>query len=104
MPMSKPMQRVWDELVVPYDKGLDAYDFTSEQMVEVRHQDGTHLYFHCAMAKVFENDWVAVFTEHNGTHLFSRGDIEYVRVWGNKQFICSTDDEIVEDDDDAENG
>lgn len=56
--------------------GLEAQDFT--KTVHVSHHDGSTLAFHWAFA-VASGDYVAVFTEHHGYHLFHREDIKSYR-------------------------
>lgn len=79
--MSKQMQRVWDEKVVPMEETLTAYDFSGMKMVEIRHEDGSIMYFYSAFAHMVEPNYIVVFTEHNGTHLFHIEDLEGVREW-----------------------
>lgn len=75
--MSVTMRKV-HEFAKFLDEKFTAYDFPQNQVVEVNHGDGTRYVFHCAFAKLVEcndQEWLMVFTEHNGFHVFSVGDL-----------------------------
>lgn len=42
--------------------------------VDIVHEDGSHLHFNFAFA-LSADPWFVVFTEHNGRHLFNKGDV-----------------------------
>ena len=50
-----------------------------DYIVEYKHMDGTCACLHHAYCVELAGDWVAIFTEHNGSHLLNKGDLEYVR-------------------------
>ena len=71
------------ERAVQHDKELTAHMFKYNSLVVVVHEDGTRLEFRYAFTKVFSGhkDFISVFTEHNGTHTFAKGDLESIHVW-----------------------
>jgi hypothetical protein len=75
--MSVTMKKV-HEFAEFLDKKFTAYDFKPNGIVRVNHGDGTRYEFHCAFAKLVtcnEQEWLMVFSEHNGFHVFSVGDL-----------------------------
>jgi hypothetical protein len=76
--MSRDMQHVYDTMVKPKENTLKADMFHPEMCVDVWHQDGTTYHFACAFAELYryaEQEYLAVYTEHNGYHLFSVDDL-----------------------------
>lgn len=57
------------------DKKLTAYDFNPYSMVEIIHEEGTILHYKSAFTKEWK-DWVFVFTEHHGTHVYHISDLK----------------------------
>ena len=86
MAMSVLMQKVHD-LAMLYDKNLRAENFDPYMIVVVRHEDQTLYQFHSAFLMELndpaycygheddDDGWVIVFSEHNGTHVFAKGDL-----------------------------
>ncbi len=69
------------ELALNYDAKLLATDPRFRRTVEIGHEDGS--YFKWCNAFLMENEeWIFVFTEHFGFHLFDSDDL--------KSFICYT--------------
>lgn len=60
------------------DKKLSAYDFHPDQLVMIIHEEGSILTFRSAFTKEWK-DWVLVFTEHHGTHVYHKSDLN---LWG----------------------
>lgn len=66
------------------DKKIDIYDFIvrrNARVVAVQHMDGSYLEFHSACFRKLSKDFFAVFTEHHGTKVYHREDVEFVREW-----------------------
>lgn len=75
--MSINMQFV-DSKMQEISKSLTARDFNPYQVVVVRHDDQSELKFTHAFCSLWHyqgEDYLMVFTEHNGHHLFSVGDL-----------------------------
>lgn len=70
--VAERVHRTPDHLIAA---GLQAGDFTRE--VTVRHHDGSVLVFEHAFT-VTAGDHHAVFTEHNGYHVFHREDVTQI--------------------------
>ena len=51
------------------------------KIVGVRHRDGSYLEFHSAAWKQIDEEFMAVFTEHQGDHLYHREDIFTIHEW-----------------------
>jgi hypothetical protein len=64
-----------EEIAQAHDKMLGAGDFKSDRLVLIRHGDGTHLFFRCAFLMRLE-EWVVVFSEHNGFHCYAIADLD----------------------------
>ena len=61
-------------LAQEYDKTLQADDSRFRRSVAINHEDGSH--FHCKNAfLLIKEDWIIVFTEHFGTHIFDQSDL-----------------------------
>ena len=76
-PASKGLTAAREEMNA-VDQGLTAYDFHDGNCVYVQHADGTEYRFNSAFAKLYRLDdveYLWVFTEHNGCHAFSIGDL-----------------------------
>lgn len=57
------------------DAGLTAYDFEWGARVYIKHEDGTELDFNYAFVRK-EDEWVFIFTEHHGFHVYHMEDLE----------------------------
>lgn len=57
------------------DSGLKATDFQWNARVYVLHEDGSEMDFNYAFL-MKDEDWVFVFTEHNGFHVWHLEDLE----------------------------
>lgn len=55
-------------------KKLTAYDFNLCSLVAIIHEDGTNLYYKSAFTREWK-DWIFVFTEHHGSHVYHKSDI-----------------------------
>lgn len=70
------------------DKKLSAYDFHPYSLVEIIHEEGTILHYKSAFTREWK-DWIFVFTEHHGTHVYHKSDLHgygtYVRQEQEKQ-------------------
>jgi hypothetical protein len=66
------------ELANSTDAKLTAYEFHPTDLVFIIHEEGTTLTFRSAFLREWK-DWVIIFTEHHGTHVYSKGDLSY---WG----------------------
>ena len=53
---------------------LTAYDFNPCSLVELLHEEGTNLYYKSAFTREWK-DWIFVFTEHHGYHVYHKSDI-----------------------------
>ena len=51
------------------------------KVVSVQHSDGSYFEFHSAIVRSLDTQWVAVFTEHHGNHLFYKEDVECIKKW-----------------------
>jgi hypothetical protein len=60
------------------DKKLSAYDFHCDSLVEIIHEEGTVLHYKSAFTQEWK-DWIFVFTEHHGTHVYHKSDLSS---WG----------------------
>ncbi len=43
--------------------------------VFIRHDDGTTYYFRYAFVQEMEGEWLAVYTEHHGFHVFHKDEV-----------------------------
>lgn len=57
------------------DDKLTAYDFQHGSRVYVKHEDGTELDFNSAFLQK-DDEWVYIFTEHHGFHVYHLEDLE----------------------------
>lgn len=57
-----------------YDKKLKATDFHSKNCVYILHEEGTQLFYKSAFLKTWK-DYVLVFTEHHGFHVYHKTDL-----------------------------
>lgn len=57
------------------DKKLTAYDFHYHEMVLIQHEDGAILTWRSAFLREWK-DYVFVFTEHHGYHVYHKSDLE----------------------------
>ncbi len=53
---------------------LSAYDFHSYSLVQIIHEEGTILHYKSAFTREWK-DWIFVFTEHHGTHVYHKSDL-----------------------------
>ncbi|NIQ15816.1 MAG: hypothetical protein GTO02_15895, partial [Candidatus Dadabacteria bacterium] len=53
---------------------LSAYDFDPYSLVEIVHEEGTILHYKSAFIKEWK-DYILVFTEHHGTHVYHKSDL-----------------------------
>lgn len=76
-----------EQVAKEIDKKLSAYDFNPYSLTEIIHEEGTILHYRSAFAKEWQ-DWIFVFTEHHGTHVYHKSDLyswgTYVRKDGEK--------------------
>lgn len=82
--MSVDLQKAHDRML-EIGESLTAYDFDSNMWVYVKHQDGTEYRFNSAFAFKYiinNQDFLLVFTEHNGYHAFSIGDLDMEAQFG----------------------
>jgi hypothetical protein len=70
------------------DLGLTASMFGPSNLVFIIHEEGTTLTFRNAFIKEFK-DYLMIFTEHHGTHVYHRGDLSH---WG--QYIQKEDETL----------
>ena len=56
------------------DKKLSAYDFHVDSLVHIIHEEGTILAYRSAFTKEWK-DYIFVFTEHHGTHVYHKSDL-----------------------------
>lgn len=86
--MGVPIQRVYD-IAVEMEKKFTAHDFKSGSAVRVYHDDGTDYWFENAFAQIYYDkdhgdegmadhpgEWLMVFTEHHGTHVFHLDELK----------------------------
>ena len=91
--MGKPMQRIYD-VAVEMGKKHTAHDFKHRSAVAVRHDDGTDYWFKNAFAIIYYDkdhgdegmtmypgEWLMVFTEHHGIHVFHFDELENWAAW-----------------------
>ena len=64
-----------EALQVAKEVKLTAYDFNPYGMVEIIHEEGTILHYKSAFTREWK-DWVFVFTEHHGTHVYHVTDLK----------------------------
>ena len=58
------------------DKQLTTRDFKPGEAVILHHEEGTQLFYRSAFLERWK-DWVLVFTEHHGFHVYHRSDLSY---------------------------
>jgi hypothetical protein len=58
-----------------YDRTLMADDDRFGRKVSLVHEDGSTLYFDLAFLMTVDKVWLAVFTEHHGTHVYHIDDL-----------------------------
>ena len=66
------------------DKAIDIKDFIKNKMartVAIKHCDRSYLEFHSACFKKYNKDFFMVFTEHHGSHLYHKDDVECICEW-----------------------
>ncbi len=78
-----------EELARTVDMKISAYDFGPSSLVFVLHEEGTTLTFRSAFIKEFK-DYIIIFTEHHGTHVYHRGDLSH---WG--QYTQKADEKLL---------
>ena len=49
------------------------------KIIEMQHMDGTYCKFTSACFREIAKDWIAIYTEHHGTRLYHKDDLEWVR-------------------------
>ena len=59
---------------------LTAYDFLSKY-IEILHQDGSKFIYNYACYEEIDDQWCAIFSEHNGFNVFCKSDIEWIKEW-----------------------
>lgn len=89
--------------VEEYRKGQGPVHPKHNHFVQIIHEDGTTLFFDHAWACCYEGEYLVVFTEHNGEHIFSTGDLLGYAQWENRIDVpaVSRDDVIQREDDDG---
>lgn len=73
-----------------YDKTLRADDKRFDRTTVVNHEDGSHFLFMNAFAcsygftheKLGKQEYILVFTEHHGTHVYSSDDVTVFSISG----------------------
>ena len=71
---SIPHKAIRDK-VEAYDSHLLATDSRFRRVVVLRHEDGAYLHLPSAFLMRVEGEWIAVFTEHHGVHVYHAGDL-----------------------------
>lgn len=78
------------KIVEEMDKKIDLYDFIvrkRERIIAVQHGDGSYLEFHSACCRKISKHFFAVFTEHQGTHLYHTDDIDWIKEWKRPKYL-----------------
>ena len=80
--MSKQLQKAYED-ATEHDKTLTAGMFCYDTLVTVKHEDGTEYHFRYAFVHQTEEfeDYLFVYTEHNGFHVYHKADLEYWQEW-----------------------
>jgi len=63
---------------------LDPKDFIVKKrarVIAVYHGDRSYLEFHSACFREISEDFMAVFTEHHGYHVYHVDDVDWIREW-----------------------
>lgn len=76
--MIRTNYREVEELARKVDSKLLAYDFGSGDIAFIIHEEGSTLLFQNAFVREFK-DYIIIFTEHHGTHVYHRGNLSH---WG----------------------
>ena len=71
----KAARKIADEI----DKTLFITDFRN--MVEIMHEDGTHLKINHACYNDLDDEWLAIFSEHHGVFVYHKEDLIWVKEW-----------------------
>lgn len=72
-----------------YANKLKAGDFNPYHHVTVQHEDGTLFNFSSAFARklwIKNEKYIAVFTEHQGLHVFAEGDLDTKNCYGGYRY------------------
>jgi hypothetical protein len=75
------------DLAIEIDKKLSLYDFIVKKqcrIISIKHGDGSYLEFHSACFRKLNKEWMAVFTEHHGTHIYHYEDVKDIEEWFGK--------------------
>jgi len=75
------------ELAAEMNKTLLATDPRLRRAVKIIHDEGTVLFFDYAFAENHE-DWVFIFTEHHGHHVYHESDVlvyQYERIYDDEE-------------------
>ena len=75
MVMSTGLQAIMAR-AAEYDSKLLATDPRFRRLVMLTHEDGSVLYFRYAFILIVDSEWVAVFTEHHGPHVYHQEDLQ----------------------------
>jgi len=64
------------------DIGIEKFSINGHnRVIAIKHHDGSYLEFHSAVSKEIDKEWLAVFTEHHGNHIYYHEDIKFVTEW-----------------------
>lgn len=73
------------------DKKITLYDLMDEnnniRIVAIQHMDRSYLEFWSACYKELNNDWIAIFTEHHGFHVYPKDEVEWVKEWYSPKIV-----------------
>jgi hypothetical protein len=69
-----------NDMDIVLDDDIDYMDLCNR--VEVRHLDGSEVYFNNALLREEENDWFTIHTEHLGNMRLNKGDCEHIAIDG----------------------
>jgi hypothetical protein len=78
------------EVANKMDGQLWASDFAPSDLVLIIHEEGTSFTFQSAFLKTWK-DWIFIFSEHHGTHVYNRDDLYFWAQYNRK------DDEPLKD-------
>lgn len=77
------------KLAEEMDKTLNTHDFVvskRSRVVAVKHTDGSYLEFHSACFRKLSKKFMVVFTEHHGSHVYHRDDIQHIKEWAKPKY------------------
>lgn len=70
-------------------QGRGPHTLGYNDIVEYKHMDGTCARLHHASYVELAGDWAAICTEHNGSLLLNKGDLEFIRVEQWSSSMCT---------------